>query len=201
MDPLDSVGGDEAEHEEQVAAVMERGRQQGLLDIFASIAGLTRLKSLDVTGMCHVATSIGRASGLVPGDPCALTVLTGLTHLDLSSSGACVDNAAAAALAHSLKEMRILGLCACELGSMACLEAIADLPQLSDLNLRRNPGITHRGLMALTRLSCVQSLAVTRNDEVTDASVDDFLLDIAWSGRSSSKKYWAPGNCYEIVLQ
>uniref|UniRef100_A0A383WEQ5 Uncharacterized protein n=1 Tax=Tetradesmus obliquus TaxID=3088 RepID=A0A383WEQ5_TETOB len=201
MFQVESPGGEDAGHEEQAAVGVRGGRQQVALNISASIAGLTRLQELDVSGLDNVNSSSWRASGMVAGNVCALTVLTGLTSLRLAHGGACVDGFAATALAHSLQQLRRLDLAECELRAMSCLAAIADLRQLSYLGLEGNAGITRQGLMLLTRLSRLQSLSVAANDEVTAAFVDDFVLNAAWSSSSGWRplgRVYAFSNSFDI---
>jgi hypothetical protein len=78
------------------------------------------------------------------------------------------------ALACCLKQLRDLDICGCDLGGMACLGAVAHLPQLTELWLPGIPGLTTQGLMMLTRLSKLQRLEVHKNSEVTDAAVAEF---------------------------
>uniref|UniRef100_A0A383W682 Uncharacterized protein n=1 Tax=Tetradesmus obliquus TaxID=3088 RepID=A0A383W682_TETOB len=174
----------DAGEEQQAVEDVGGGQQRGPLDICASIAGLTRLKHLEITGLQEVATSAGLASGL-PGDVLALTALTALTHLRLSDGGACVGDAAAVALACSLKALRHLDLSDCGLGAMACLGAIAHLRQLSCLHSQGNPGITPQGLMMLTRLHNSTTLVVDKNDEMSDDVLKSFWLSTARCLRSS----------------
>uniref|UniRef100_A0A383WDL0 F-box domain-containing protein n=1 Tax=Tetradesmus obliquus TaxID=3088 RepID=A0A383WDL0_TETOB len=189
MFSLESPGREDDGHEEHAAASMWGGPQQVALNISASIAWLTRLQSLELSGLDNVNSSIWRAAGLVVGSVCALAALTGLTHLGLRRGGACVDDFTAAALAHSLKQLRRLDVSECELGTMVCLAAIADLPRLSDLQLKGNPGVTQQRLMLLTRLPHLQILSVARNDEVTDAFMDE-ALSALWFITDSREACW-----------
>jgi hypothetical protein len=124
--------------------------------VCASLTGLTRLKDLTI--------SFNRYNAVLrfaPGDALALTALTSLTRLDLGWAARGVGTDAAAALAHSLKQLQHLSLAGCDLqlhtaGGMACLEAIGRLTQLTHLGLKGNQGLTHQGLMQLTGLKYLQ---------------------------------------------
>lgn len=193
IDLIDLTGGDD----EQAGVNDEGGQQQGPLDVCASIAGLTRLKELECCSLEDVANSTGlSACGVVPGDVLALTALTALTHLRLSGGGACVSDAAAAALACSLKQLRYLDLRDCELGPMACVGAIAQLRHLSCLLLDGNPGITQQGLMMLTRLPNLSCLVVDKMDEVSEDFLDSFRVNTARHLRPSSHQVDADSVCY-----
>jgi hypothetical protein len=111
---------------------------------------------------------------LLPGDARALTALTGLTRLVLRGLGSGVGDVAATALACSLRQLRHLDLHSCDLGGMVCLAAIGQLTQLTALHLFGNEGVTREGLMLLTGLKRLQQLGVCRNEEVTDAAVEEF---------------------------
>jgi hypothetical protein len=135
------------------------------------LAGLTNLRDLHIY----------LGSRLTPGDVGALTALTGLTRLWLDDLGSAVDDAAAAALACSLTQLQDLDLGGCELGSMTCLAAIAQLVHLTSLNIDDfdcdyplDSKLTREGLMLLTGLTRLQELELCRNDEVTDEVVDEF---------------------------
>jgi hypothetical protein len=110
----------------------------------------------------------------MPDDALSLTALTGLTHLELADAGACLSDMAAAAIAGSCKQLRQLGLEACELGSMACLDNIRHLSQLTELRLEGNAGLTQQGLMLLTGLTQLQELGVDRTEDITEGVVDRF---------------------------
>jgi hypothetical protein len=57
---------------------------------------------------------------------------------------------------------------------MACLAAIAQLTQLTELGLTGNKGLTQQGLMLLTGLKQLQTLRVDRNAEATAAVLEEF---------------------------
>jgi hypothetical protein len=122
----------------------------------ASLAGLTRLRDL----------SLGRSSSLAPGDALALSALTSLTRLVLGGTSQGTDDVAATALACSLKQLRHLDLSWCKLGDMACLAAIGQLAQLTELRLYGTP-LKQRSLLLLQGLTRLQSLVVTCSQEVT----------------------------------
>uniref|UniRef100_A0A383VV71 Uncharacterized protein n=1 Tax=Tetradesmus obliquus TaxID=3088 RepID=A0A383VV71_TETOB len=134
--------------------------------------GSARAAAASEVAIAAVAAELPRLSSLqqlvFSGNP------TWLMSLGLFNGGARVSDLAATALARGLKQLHTLDSRCCELGSMACLGAIAYLPQLRELWLMGTPGITPQGLMMLTRLSRLQCLGVDRNDEVTDAVVDEF---------------------------
>uniref|UniRef100_A0A383VZK6 Uncharacterized protein n=2 Tax=Tetradesmus obliquus TaxID=3088 RepID=A0A383VZK6_TETOB len=119
----------------------------------ASLAGLSRLRDL----------SLSSASCLVEGDVLALTALTGLTKLDCSWMDD-VDDAAATALACSLKQLRHLDLDCCRLVDMKCLAAIGHLTQLTALYLE-GEWSRQQELMLLTGLSCLQELRIGASPE------------------------------------
>jgi hypothetical protein len=152
----DFVDSEEEEEEESYMRLPACGR----------LAGLTNLQDL----------CIASSSRLLDGDAIKLTALTGLTHLVLGGLGQGVGELAANALACSLKQLRHLDLQDCELGSMSCLAAIAHLPQLTELRLEGNPGLTRQGLMLLTGLRNLQKLG---------ADADKFMTAYAW------KRFWA----------
>jgi hypothetical protein len=129
----------------------------------ALLTGLTNLREL------HILPE----SNLVPGDALALTALTGLTCLVLCDANEAVDDTAATALAWCLKQLWHLDLRACDLGSMACLAAIAHLQELTELRLEGNDGLAERGLMLLTGLTRLQQLGVT-SQQVSDEAVARF---------------------------
>jgi hypothetical protein len=135
------------------------------------LAGLTHLRHL----------RIEHGSKLAPGDMKLLTALTGLTCLCLSGLKSAVDDATAAALACSMPQLQDLDLGGCELGSMTCLAAIAQLVQLTSLNIHDydcdiscSRILTRKGLMLLTGLTRLQQLQLYINDEVTVAVEDEF---------------------------
>jgi hypothetical protein len=171
--------------QEAAAAALneEGGQQQGPINACASIAGLTRLNHLDLFYLANLLppSSVGLAAALVPGDVVALTALTGLTYLRLEACGACVGDMDVATLACCLEQLRHLCLDYCDLGDMACLGAIAHLPQLTELSLQGIPGLTWEGLMLLTRLSHLQQLRVDTNSEVTDAVMAEFWAAVRGS--------------------
>ncbi|KAF6253414.1 hypothetical protein COO60DRAFT_1643165 [Scenedesmus sp. NREL 46B-D3] len=111
--------------------------------------GLTNLKELSIT--C--------SQLLPPGDALALTALTGLTRLVLKYNGAGVGDEAATALAGSCQQLRHLDVSYCSLVSMACLANVAHLPQLTELTLGGNSGLTQQGLMLLTGLKQLKHLS------------------------------------------
>jgi hypothetical protein len=136
-------------------------------------------KLAGLTNLCDLHIYLG--SRLAPGDAKALTALTGLTRLWLDELGSAVDDAAAAALACCLTQLRDLDLGGCALGSMTCLAAIAQLVHLTSLNIddwhsdyRCDSKLTREGLMLLTGLTQLQKLQLCRNDEVTDEVVEEF---------------------------
>ena len=85
---------------------------------------------------------VRRSSRLVPGDALALSALTGLTRLVLAGVGDGVGDVAAAAVAHSCRQLRQLDLSECSMGSAACLAEIGRLTQLTQLQLQSNVGVT-----------------------------------------------------------
>jgi hypothetical protein len=166
-----------SDQQQEAAAAAEGGQQQVPVDVCASISGLTHLSYLTLGFLepLRAANSVGLALALVPGDVVALTALTSLTYLDLSAGGRCVGDMEVVALACCLKQLRHIGLDDCKLGAMACLGAVAHLPQLTELSLVNVPGLTKQGLMMLKRLSHLQCLDMDRNAEVTDAVMAEFL--------------------------
>jgi hypothetical protein len=172
------------EDEQQAGAAAEVAQQQEVLDVCASIAGLTHLKHLELCVLDYVTATPEFAASIVPqlchqvGDIVALTALTGLTHLGLPCWGVydderVVGDVEAVALACCLKQLRYFSLSGCELG-IACLGAIAHLSQLTELVLPRISGLKQQGLMVLTRLSNLQRLGVDRTGEAIDEVVDSF---------------------------
>jgi hypothetical protein len=123
----------------------------------ASLAGLTRLKDL----------CIGEGAQLLPGDLLALTALTGLTRLVMNDFKAGMSDLAANALACNLRQLQHLELRDGNLGDMVCLAAIAQLTQLTELNLSDNAGLMEQGLMLLTTLKHLQGLDVS-NTSITE---------------------------------
>jgi Leucine-rich repeat (LRR) protein len=133
------------------------------VEVCSSLAGLTNLK--------HLSMEFTR---LVPGDALALTALTGLTRLELQHAGDGVGDSAATAIASSCQQLQHLDLSECDLGSMACLAALRNLTQLTELRLYWFSGMTQQGLMMLTGLKGLQELSVGRNTEVTNELVESF---------------------------
>jgi hypothetical protein len=130
----------------------------------ASLAGLTRLEDL----------CIAAESYIKPGDVQALTTLTNLTRLELGYVRGGVGDAAAAALAVHLRQLRELDLRWCDLGGLECLADVRRLTQLTALKLGGNSGLTAEGLMMLTGLRRLQQLGVTRSQQVTEEVVHKF---------------------------
>uniref|UniRef100_A0A383W8Z1 Uncharacterized protein n=1 Tax=Tetradesmus obliquus TaxID=3088 RepID=A0A383W8Z1_TETOB len=101
-----------ADHEVEWQAPegVEGGQQRAPLDICASIAGLKRLKHLELMHLSNLASFNQFVSTplVVPGDVSALTALTGLTYLGLPAGGGCIGDAAAAA--SCLKQLHHLDL-------------------------------------------------------------------------------------------
>jgi hypothetical protein len=152
---------------EVYARVADQGEEGNIarlteLAACASLAGLTRLRDLTISGGLR----------LVPGDALALTALTSLTRLNLAFKGSAVDDVAASALACSLTQLRSLDLQACDFCGLVCLAPIARLGQLTELQLNFVDGMTRRGLMLLTKLTQLQLLSVKHNDEVTREWMD-----------------------------
>jgi hypothetical protein len=135
----------------------------------AKLAGLTRLQDLSMP------PSYG---ALALGDAQALSKLTGLTRLVLKGAGQGVDDVAATALACCLRQLHHLDLSDCDLGSMACVAAIGQLVQLTELRLHSDRGamLTERGLMLLTGLLRLQHL-----DTVGDAELSLEVLEQFWA--------------------
>jgi hypothetical protein len=177
---------DDPEQQMQLAAAHDAAG--GPVAVCSRLAGLTTLKDLAI----HYGNPDYEFPDVndVPGDAMALTALTGLTRLVITGptprgvsgatgaavedSGAVVDDLAATALAWNLRQLRHLELSRCSLGSMACLVVIGQvLTQLTELQLGGNDGITQRGLMQLTKLQKLRRLGVDRNDEVTDAVLEE----------------------------
>jgi hypothetical protein len=139
----------------------------GHISVCSSLAGLATLCDLTLSYAFEV-------PGNQRGDVLALTALTGLTRLVLAYSRAAVNDQAAAALAANLQQLRHLDLSYCDLGDMACVAAIGQtLTQLTELQLRGSGVMTKAGLMQLTNLQRLQQLGVDRNDEVTDAVLQE----------------------------
>jgi Leucine-rich repeat (LRR) protein len=134
--------------------------------VCGSLAGLTSLRDLCIQGLC--------ISDEVPGDALALTALTGLTRLVLDEAYGAVNDSIATALACNLRQLQHLDLRRCNLGHMACLAAIAQLTQLTELRLEDNDLVTRQGLMLLTGLKQLQRLGVDTNAEVTAAVLEGF---------------------------
>jgi hypothetical protein len=131
-----------------------------------SLTGLSCLQDLCIAPRSHLAE----------GDLLELTVLTGLTRLVLA--GVEVGDMAATALACNLQQLRDLDLQNCSLEGLVCVAAIAQLAELTELNLDDNKGLTQRSLMLLTGLRQLQQLHIAMNpngaDPVTPAVVDEF---------------------------
>uniref|UniRef100_A0A383VYM6 Uncharacterized protein n=1 Tax=Tetradesmus obliquus TaxID=3088 RepID=A0A383VYM6_TETOB len=104
----------------QAAAGVAGGRQPAMVEVCASIAGLTRLQHLELIELRQFTHSTAFASGLVRADVWHLTALTALTHLALPG---------------------------CDLCSMACLGPIAQLPHLTELQLQGNPRLMQQWLL------------------------------------------------------
>jgi hypothetical protein len=134
--------------------------------VCGSLAGLTSLRDLCIECLC--------ISDEVPDDALALTALTGLTRLVLDRAYAAVNDSIATALACNLRQLQHLDLRRCNLGHMACLAAIAQLTQLTELRLEDNDLVTRQGLMLLTGLKQLQRLGVDKNAEVTAAVLEGF---------------------------
>jgi hypothetical protein len=96
------------------------------LAVFSCLAGLIGLHDLKVACM----------TSITPGDAAALTTLTALTRLVVKGAVEGVGDGAACALASSLTKLRHLELDACGLHSMACLKDVAQLQQLTELQLQ-----------------------------------------------------------------
>uniref|UniRef100_A0A383WM33 F-box domain-containing protein n=1 Tax=Tetradesmus obliquus TaxID=3088 RepID=A0A383WM33_TETOB len=141
---------------------LEPGQQYAGIAACGSLAALTGLRDL----MLH-------SHQLAPGDTLALSKLTALTRLDLAELAQGVDDVAATALACCCRQLRHLDLRGCDLGSMACLAVIGQLPQLTELHLDGTP-ITRRGLRLLTGLSYLRQLRVTFSAGVTASVWDRF---------------------------
>jgi hypothetical protein len=145
--------------------VHEVTREDGLAVAACSrLTGLSRLKDLALT--CEY----GYGPWLAAGDALALTALTGLTSLIMTSHGSALGNLEANALACNLQQLCHLDLSNNELGSMVCLAAVARLTQLTELVLYDGDGLnelTQRGVMMLTGLSRLQKLGVGISDKVT----------------------------------
>jgi hypothetical protein len=149
------------------------------------------LQDLTVGGSDYVVTSEGCADridfNLLRGDALALTALTRLTRLDLSSARHGVGTAVATALACSLQQLQVLDLsyCSLQLGSaegLACLEAIGRLKQLTWLSLSGNEGLTQHGLMQLTGLSRLEHVACDDHHYNLDvAQMTDEALTAFWA--------------------
>jgi hypothetical protein len=135
------------------------------------LTGLSRLRDLAI----HCEWDDG--PWLEKGDALALTALTGLTSLSLTSHGAALGDLEANALACNLTQLRYLNLSDNDLGSMVCLAAIARLTQLTGLVLYDAYGqmaLTQRGLIMLIMLSRLQELDLLCNDEVTEQVLERF---------------------------
>lgn len=106
----------------------------------------------------------------MPGDALALKALTGLTKLQLNEGQDGVGTAAATAIAGNLRQLRHLELCNCEIdqSSKEFLAALAQLTQLTELQLQENHGmLTPRRLMQLTGLRRLRKLRVENTNGVT----------------------------------
>jgi hypothetical protein len=132
--------------------------------ICARLAGLTRLRDL----------CFPEGSQLVPRDALALTALSNLTRLVVDGPNRGVCGLVATALACNLRQLQHLEFNQCYLGSMSCLAAIAQLTQLTELSLEGSKGLTEPGLMLLTGLKQLQSLAVSTNESVTAEVLNQF---------------------------
>jgi hypothetical protein len=126
----------------------------------AKLAGLTGLKQL----------VIELGSRLEWEDAGALSTLTGLTLLSLHDAQQGVRDTAAKAIARSLTQLRHLDLAACYLGlpcneeddtyepgGRECLAAIAQLKQLTYLDVSEN-AFTNEAVMQLTVLTRLRML-------------------------------------------
>jgi hypothetical protein len=102
---------------------------------------------------------------LAADDALALTTLTNLTRLDLTTAANGVGTRTATAIARNLTQLQHLCLydCRLQLGTaegMACLEAIGRLTRLTYLNLGENPVPTQLGLEQLAGLPRLEEVYI-----------------------------------------
>jgi hypothetical protein len=106
--------GDVLDQQGPAAAALNAGggQQHVPIDVFASIAGLTRLQHLDLFFLdcLSITGSAQLAAVLVPGSVVALIALTSLTHLGLAACGASVGDMDLVELACCLKQLRYFGI-------------------------------------------------------------------------------------------
>lgn len=106
-----------------------------------------------------------------PQDALQLSVLTGLTGLEFMHVGDGVDDYTAVTLACELAQLKCLKLAHCKLDAMTCIPAIARLGALTSLNIRFCDGMTDRHLQALSRLTSLRELRLTRTQVSREAAV------------------------------
>jgi hypothetical protein len=142
--------------------------EERLFAVCASLAGLTCLRDLCIQNYT--------VSSWMPDDALALTALTGLTRLVLAEADDAVGDLIATALACNLRQLQHLDLQPCNLDGLVCLEAIAQLTQLTELRLEGNDGSRWtqqagaEGLMLLTGLKQLQRLGFDVNAKTTAVS-------------------------------
>jgi hypothetical protein len=125
-----------------IAADAEDENEASCIAVGGKLALLTCLRELHLV-----------SCSLVPADALALSVLTGLTELDLRCIGAGLTCDVAAALAGKLTELRRLELqAAVGLGSLDCLAALAQLTKLTRLDLHCDDAVSGDGLAVLRAL-------------------------------------------------
>lgn len=146
-------------------AVADDEEQQKWVAVAACscVARLTGLRDL----------CIPQCSTLPAGNAAAVTALTNLSRLVLGNMGAGVGDAAAAAIAQNLTQLRHLDLRCCDLGSLGALdcthlaEQLEQLVCLTELRLEGNEQLSSealRGVMALAGTASGR-VHVTLDDE------------------------------------
>jgi hypothetical protein len=145
----------------------------------APVAVCRQLSSL--TGLRDL--SFTEDTYLKPGDALWLTALTNLTRLVLFNMRDGVGDAAAAAIAHNLTQLRHLDLRWCELGMGGgeLAEAVQQLVQLTELRLEGNSQLSRDGLNSLLQLPNESLVRVTmdaQQSDLVDVEVESDRSDV-----------------------
>eukprot|EP00775_Hariotina_reticulata_P003565 gene3565-3833_t len=160
MDVKDGCAGVQPTEEEEEQLVRERGSiMQGIsqatsltkLDLWMwgfmgeDVAVCAMLKPLRGLQWLHLRVGCQDDSLVAPAllqseDAIHLTALTAMTHLDLARAGTGVGDSAAALLCKNMPLLRHLDVSSCNLRAVAALQAMAELKQLTYLNVAGNAG-------------------------------------------------------------
>jgi hypothetical protein len=116
---------------------------------------------------------------LQPGDALWLTALTNLTRLVLFNMRDGVGDAAAAAIASSLTQLRHLDLGWCELGKDGgkLAEAVQQLVHLTELRLQGNSQLSREALISLLELPNKSLVRVRLDKQQCDLVGDEVESD------------------------